>query len=243
MSEYRDFEPNFCEVVVLSKYPEIFAWFYESLSINSPDVPATLVLDRSTGQKCYCPIGDNWRCVHVDTPFQIAKNANLGWSRAEPRDVVYAGDDTQIIEPNTIERLRAIAYSDPKIGIVAPRIKNHGYAPQFGRFTEEKFVAFVFVYIKREVIHAIGYMDESFTGYGWDDVDYCFRARRAGYKVGFANELRIHHGYDRHNFGSTFLRTKPEEEIWKEDEANMRRFCEKNGIPPNRSAAWGLVNG
>ena len=47
--------------------------------------------------------------------------------------------------------------------------------------------------IKREVIEKIGYLDENFF-YGPDDIDYCFRARKAGFKViynGFSRSVHV----------------------------------------------------
>ena len=47
--------------------------------------------------------------------------------------------------------------------------------------------------IKRSVIEKIGFLDENFF-YGPDDVDYCNRARKAGFKViynGFSKSVHI----------------------------------------------------
>jgi GT2 family glycosyltransferase len=44
------------------------------------------------------------------------------------------------------------------------------------------------------MIQNIGLLDERFTGYGFDDDNYCLRARSAGYHTGITRQLRIKHG-------------------------------------------------
>jgi GT2 family glycosyltransferase len=46
--------------------------------------------------------------------------------------------------------------------------------------------------IRREVIEAIGPLDEGFYTY-FDDIDYCWNARRAGWRVWFVPESRVFH--------------------------------------------------
>lgn len=46
--------------------------------------------------------------------------------------------------------------------------------------------------IKKEVIDKIGFMDEKIFMYG-EDVDYCWRARKAGFKIGWTNEAVVTH--------------------------------------------------
>lgn len=46
--------------------------------------------------------------------------------------------------------------------------------------------------IKSEVIEKIGYLDEKIFMYG-EDVEYCIRAKKAGYKIGWTNQALILH--------------------------------------------------
>lgn len=46
--------------------------------------------------------------------------------------------------------------------------------------------------VKREVIDSIGLLDESYFYYQ-DDLDYCFRARTAGYRIVYAPKAKIWH--------------------------------------------------
>jgi len=45
------------------------------------------------------------------------------------------------------------------------------------------FVTFGGVYIKRKVIDKVGYLDEAIYPWGFEDVDYCLRVRKEGWKV------------------------------------------------------------
>ena len=58
----------------------------------------------------------------------------------------------------------------------------------------DRTICFPCVYVNREMIDEIGGLDESFTEYGFDDDDYCFRAREAGWKTMITSSLRIKHG-------------------------------------------------
>lgn len=64
-------------------------------------------------------------------------------------------------------------------------------------------VAFFCAFIRREVIENVGYLSEEFgIGFG-DDDDYCYRARKAGFKVGFSRRVMVKHNH-RTTFDSVF---------------------------------------
>lgn len=217
------------EIAVLSKFPEIFEGFRESIDRDCPEVRKEVVFDGA-GQPD--PKGDLWGFTHVNLPFQMAFNGNL--ALRGKTDVVYCGDDTRIMHERTVELLQEAAYSQPDIGILSPRIMGHAQAeqmvPKDWPLTLCDFVAFVFVYIKREVIEKIGYLDQRFVGYGMEDIDFCYRARLAGFKIAVASEITVKHGVDGKAYGSTFIRTTGEGRMAEENRENMRRFAEKWGI-------------
>jgi len=55
-----------------------------------------------------------------------------------------------------------------------------------------EWISFACVLIRREVIEAIGRMDEAFFMY-FEDVDYCRRARAIGWRIAYAPEARVVH--------------------------------------------------
>ena len=229
-------------IVVLSKYPDIFAGFRESVDQDAPEVGKVVLWDNpnACGSRVFNE-WPHWSQVDSGHDFHMAQNANDAWQRVPYRDLVYCGDDVRIIEPDTIKRLQALAYSDPAIGIASPRIKDQDSQHE-GDIEIVPFVTFPMAYIKAEVIAKVGYLDESFTGYGWEDIDYCVRVRQAGYKLAYANNIWIQHGgIDGHRFGTTFRRTGAQ--IEQDMHANMKRFAEKWGVEPTSQAVWEFVRG
>ncbi|HUE16834.1 MAG TPA: glycosyltransferase family 2 protein [Planctomycetaceae bacterium] len=57
---------------------------------------------------------------------------------------------------------------------------------------EIEWISFACVLIRTEVIESIGRMDEGFFMY-FEDVDYCRRARSAGWQIAYAPEARVVH--------------------------------------------------
>jgi GT2 family glycosyltransferase len=60
------------------------------------------------------------------------------------------------------------------------------------RFSPVEFVSGSCMVIKREVIERIGCFDESYGMY-YEDVDYCYRAIKSGYKVGIDRDIVYEH--------------------------------------------------
>ena len=52
----------------------------------------------------------------------------------------------------------------------------------------------VSMFIKKSIFDDIGYLDESLWPCCGEDIDFCFRAREAGYRIGIARDVYVHHG-------------------------------------------------
>lgn len=147
----------------------------------------------------------------VNPQILIYKN-DIGWLQAANHimrtttgDLILLNDDT-IVLTDIVMSMKELAYSDPKIGIVGGKSltvdgetiinygiyiatdgnsahKHYGQHKSTVEIEQQKAIEGSCMYIKREVIDSIGYFDENF-GMGYrEEVDYCFRAREAGYKV------------------------------------------------------------
>jgi O-antigen/teichoic acid export membrane protein len=60
------------------------------------------------------------------------------------------------------------------------------------RFFKTDFVSGSLMFIKKEVIDKIGFFDESYFMY-YEEVDFCFRAKRAGFRVGVDTQYQYQH--------------------------------------------------
>ena len=200
---------NSVTVVVLGRFPEIFNGFRESADVYLPNAPKIFVRDQ---ELINIPTGDKWTTIQGPSVFNNPGNANLGWEAAPKDDILYCGDDVRFTQSNTIELLQEAAYSDPKVGIISPKIIGAaGNALQVNPRAEgltysDQRLAFICVLIKREVIDAVGYMDPVYGGsYGSDDSDYNYRVQLAGYKLAVTSSASVIHQHA----ASTFTRTGP----------------------------------
>jgi len=124
--------------------------------------------------------------------FNFSRRVNLGFKASQDLDVVVMGDDVEVITPDAFEMmkqeapLRVLAASAR--GRVGPWWQTEGQT-----HAEVPFVSFTCVYIPRMVYEIVGPLDEGFPGYGYEDTDYCLRARRRGLSCGVCGSVVIEH--------------------------------------------------
>lgn len=140
----------------------------------------------------------------------INKN-DVGWLKAANESMMSVNTDILLINDDIIALsdlvggMQELAYSDPQIGIVGGKslapdtatIINYGIhiAPDgntahkyYGRprdsvgIEKQRAVEGSAMYIKRAVLDSIGYFDPEYIAYR-EEVDLCFRARKARYKI------------------------------------------------------------
>lgn len=181
-------------IVVLSKFKDIFEPFRQLCDQHIPDYQKVLVRD---GNSISDP-GKGWIVVQGPERFSMAGNANLGWRSVEPtHDILYIGDDVRFtrIVPLRLERQ---ANGDERIGILSPKIVGPccnplQNDPPLGVTYSKRSLAFICIYVKRTLIDKVGYLDEQFCNYGFDDNDYCLRTQLAGFELGVTGDTFVHH--------------------------------------------------
>lgn len=87
------------------------------------------------------------------------------------------------------------------------------------RIIEVNEVWFASVVIRAEVFSTIGYLDPCYILGGFEDVDFCYRTRRAGFKVICNPHIKIIHMHQ-----ATFKRMPSTIRLWT-GSANDVRFC------------------
>lgn len=203
-------------IVVLAKYKEVFLPFYESYMGYDPQYPlvvvrdGTEVPDPNTLGGILLPV--ERKLIQGPEKFSMAGNGNLGLT-AVPigHDILYCGDDVRFIQPDTVEALQKVAYECPEVGILSPKIVGRGSPlqvdpPKKVSYCPPLQMWFPCVYIKRELIDKIGYLDERFNDFGSDDLDYCLRAKLAGYELAVTNVVSVQHEASPEGGPTTFVK-------------------------------------
>jgi hypothetical protein len=167
--------------------------FVSSLRASHPDVTPDQVVIVDDG------LSDHARSILEDCtfvagvkPFVFARAINMGAAVEPDRDLVIVGDDVRFLSNSLIDRLAAQSHD---VAAISPEIIGLcGQEAQRSRSraTVAPWLAFVCVYIPRRAWDAIGELDESFTGYGYDDVDWSLRAFGFG-PLRIDHSLRVAH--------------------------------------------------
>jgi GT2 family glycosyltransferase len=132
-------------------------------------------------------------------PFIFARNANLGITTAA-KDVVLMNDDACLVTPNGFSRLVAESQRRTGVGICSAGIRGAVGNPRqiatavSGFRVEPRAIAFVCVFIPWRTYVTVGPLDERFTGYGFEDNDYCARIVSAGLLIGIWDGCVVDHG-------------------------------------------------
>lgn len=183
--------------------------------------------------------------IREDVNVGFPRGANAGLKAADGEYVVLLNNDT-IVTDGWLTKLVQAAQGDVKVGIVGP-VTNHTKdaqlveardfrdAQELEQYAQEvarrnagqrrvtRGLAGFCMFVKKEVIQRIGYLDERFGIGNFEDDDYCLRARQAGFKLLIAADCFIFHFGER-----TFLALGVEGERWDSlVRENERLFEEK----------------
>jgi hypothetical protein len=222
-------------VVVLSKYREVLEGFLDSIKKSNVKNRIVIVADGHQVLEFMRNVPGQYTLIEGPEKFSMAGNANLGL-KAVPKDhdVLYVGDDVRFLENDTIERLQQIAYFNPKIGILSPKLLGRSSPalanpPHDQTFTYVRTVEFWFpcIYIKREVIEKVGYLDERFCDFGADDFDYCVRVQQAGYKLAVTPRVTVQHEASAEGGPTTFVKNIGVDEWQRQQGKAWEKVCEK----------------
>ncbi len=155
------------------------------------------------------------RLVLNDSNTGFAGGNNIGMAIARGRYFMLLNNDT-VVTSGWLERLLAVCERDPSVALVGPRSNNvsgaqkvhhapyqtlaqlQGFAQQWTReHTGEDEMAIRLVgfclLVTRELVEAIGGLDERFGRGNFEDDDFCLRATARGFGARIAHDVFIHH--------------------------------------------------
>ncbi|UQZ33246.1 glycosyl transferase family 2 [Paenibacillus sp. PK3_47] len=174
-----------------------------------------IVIDNAStdGTGEYCRInGIPFISLPVNCGFPAA--CNMGLQMASGDELLLLNNDV-IVSQGWLSNLKSALYSAPDIGIVGP-LTNYAsgrqqvqvaYSDMPGFHAEAqrvnipdpakwmetgRLVGLCFLF-KRELLNAIGLLDERFSPGHYEDDDYCYRARLRGYRLLIAGDCLVHH--------------------------------------------------
>lgn len=189
----------------------------EYIRRHTPEPYELIIVDNAStdGTVEYLQGQRDIKLVLNDKNNGFAKGCNQGIEIASGDYILLLNNDT-VSSPGWLRNMITCLKSNKSIGIVGPR-SNYVKAPQrvsveyttmeemlsfstqFNKagdpskwFELEMAVGFCML-IKKEVIDAVGLLDERFGIGFFEDDDYCRRARRKGYKIMCAGDTFIHH--------------------------------------------------
>lgn len=155
----------------------------------------------------------------VNLGFCMGNNIGIQHALAGGADYVMLLNNDATLAPDALTRLVAAGEADPAVGILGPKTyaKGHdnilysagirwhaslGYGASIGLYEvdrgqydhsceREAIGGFVFL-VKRAVLETIGVLDTDYFAY-YEEVDFCMRARAAGYRCRYVAEAMAWH--------------------------------------------------
>ena len=211
-------------ILTLTRFPDIFYRLAESISKYEPFEVRRVVV-TSGGAKVYPQVSDDtrrWEVVEGVEPFVFARNVNRGLAHIGPGwDVLLVNDDCEWTYASMTDLLGAMCARDETIGLLAPVVdggvgnpeQRMGTVPLPYLLDSQFPVCFVCVYLPAHTLELVGPMDERFTGYGGDDIDYNERVLAAGLRCCITNRASIVHGFGASvPFSASFKRLMTEQQ-------------------------------
>jgi GT2 family glycosyltransferase len=162
--------------------------------------------------------GDRMRVVMFDEPFNFSRKCNVGASAATGAVLLFLNDDTELIEPDSIQQM--VGYlEETDLGMVGAKLRfadgrvqhaGHVYpgcpAHALYRWPDSSVgphrmmlvarecsgVTAAASAMRRELFESLGGFNEAFP-VNFNDVDLCLRVRRAGYRIVWSPHIEWFH--------------------------------------------------
>jgi len=160
------------------------------------------------------------RLIENHKNLGFSKGNNIGVRNSKGVYILILNNDTEVIDKNWLNNAINLFETDEKIGVIGckliypngklqhaggkinflnPHFSSHigiGKNPEainYNKFFDVDYVTAAAMFIKKEVIEKIGLFDEILSPAYYEDSDFCIRAKKAGYKVIYAPNIKLIH--------------------------------------------------
>jgi hypothetical protein len=180
--------------------------------------------------------GDYVHIIANDRNYGFAEGNNIGirYALSKGTDYVFLLNNDTTVASDSLDEMVKAGESDARIGILGPKIyfydkpdiiwgaggkinwwlgaiRLRGYGEvdvgQWDNLAERDILSGAALLIKSELLEKISLLDSSFF-FGFEDFDFCIRARRAGFRVVYVPKAKVWHkaGASRRKLGSPAIR-------------------------------------
>lgn len=180
----------------------------ETLQLTDYQWFDVVVVDNGSTDSSVEMIKNRFKGVHL-----IANGKNLGYPRAVNQGMLFAvqhqadyvfvmNNDMEFTHEDWLSKIVDLAEANSAFGIIGPKLlSRNGNSTATAWFFREPFTYITFtcnqperalevdyvqgsaLLVRMEVIRRIGFFDEAYYPTLIDDIDYCVRAKRAGFKI------------------------------------------------------------
>jgi GT2 family glycosyltransferase len=200
-----------------------------SLALSTYPAQEIVVVDNASTDGSLEAVGSAFPAVHTlplaeNRGYAGNNNAGIAWALEHGAEWVLVLNEDTVLAPDCVARLVEAGESGPRVGIVGPTVYHfdeptviqsaggnlsRGWLPQHrgqnqadtGQFAAAEPVDWLSgcgLLVRRALIEQVGVLDERFFIY-WEEVDWCLRAARAGWRLLHAPQARLwHKGVQRH---------------------------------------------
>lgn len=192
-------EPLIDVIMLVSHHPNWADLAIRAVEHHTKAPYRLIVVDQATTHPDFKPLLESAK-QRGHTVLRLAENRsfsngnNAGVRVGSAKFIVILNDDALVTEGWDAAMIQDM--SEKAVGLVGART-NYAAGPTSDPswVGEPPFMAFVCVGLRREVWDKVGPLDEeNFTGFSSEDLDYCWRVRKAGYKLKVSNAYVLHAG-------------------------------------------------
>lgn len=191
---------------------------------------------------------------------------NEALAEARGRKIVFMDNDVYVGTADWLEKMAKVLDSDKSIGMVGPKLVfaweqgtiqfagggvsrtgrvqfiGRGHPSDEKRFNVEREVQFVIsacMMFGKDLVKKIGELDEAYNPVQYEDIDFCYRAREAGYRVVYTPTVVMRHDESATTTGEPTLKNSylviKHGMIFKE---RWRHMFEKEDGPADEETIW-----